>query len=119
MRQHSVSTLVGAQLDYWVARAVGKQRPVIVDEKGGAPECLVEVDGTQFEAFAPFSDVALADQVLSDSQVKTARAGNLIGSWAGITADGSSVLAANRHVAGLRALVASRFGNYVFDEVEE
>lgn len=118
MRQHSVATLVGAQLDYWVARAIGKRSPVIVDESGASPECLVEVDGTQFEAFSPFSEVALADQVLTESHVKTIRAGNLIGSWAGIASSGSSMLAANRHVAGLRALVASRFGNYVFDEVE-
>jgi hypothetical protein len=120
VRQHSVATLVGAQLDYWAACAVGKRRPVIVDEAAGEPECLVEIDGTSFEPFAPFSDPELADSLISGSPVRLMRIGTPIGpSWAALTPTGLRYLSMQWHVAGLRALVGLKYGPFVFDEVEE
>ena len=120
MRQHSVATLAGAPLDYWVACAVGKRRPVIVEEKGASPECLVEVDGTQFEPFSPLFDVTLAEALLSASTVRVLRICTPDGpAWAAFTSSGIRFISASWHVAGLRALVAGRFGHFVFDDVEE
>lgn len=117
MRQHSVTSLLGAQLDYWVARAAGKAKPVITYDKRVA-ECLVEVDGTVFETFSPTKDTDLADRIVSGSDVRLMRVSTPIGfAWAGLTPTGFRVVSTSWRYAALQAFVAQTFGAYVFDEV--
>lgn len=117
MHRHRVCTLKGAVLDYWVARAANLPKPVIVIDRS-AIECLVEVDGSVFEAFSPTSDRALADSLIADSGIKLSRVSTPVGpAWAAYTTS-LQFVSTEWTTAALRAFVALRFGAFVADEVE-
>ena len=119
MQRIEVAGLIGAALDYWVARSIEMRKPVIVVESGGASECLVEVDGTVFEAFAPSADEDLCDKIIGESPVRLMRIGTPIGpAWAALTPTGFRFISVSWRVAALSALVALRYGAFVFDEVD-
>ncbi|HDR9065505.1 TPA: hypothetical protein ACU967_002262 [Burkholderia contaminans] len=119
MRQIEVAALVGAALDYWVARAIDMPRPVIVVERVGAAECLVEVDGTVFEPFTPSADEDLCNSIIGASPVLLMRVGTPIGpAWCALAPTGARFVSVSWRIAALRALVALRFGAFVVDDVE-
>ncbi|SIT50462.1 conserved hypothetical protein [Paraburkholderia piptadeniae] len=119
MHPIEVASLVGAALDYWVARSLDMRTPVIVAERHGTDECLVEVDGTVFETFAPSADEEVCDKIIGASPVRLMRIGTPIGpAWAALTPTGLRFISVSWRIAALRALVALRYGAFVFDEVE-
>ncbi|KWN32846.1 hypothetical protein WT86_18585 [Burkholderia stagnalis] len=113
----SVASLLGAQLDYWVARAAGLRTPVVAIESCGAAECLVEVDGTAFATFSPTVDPGDCDAVLTGSAVMLMRIQSPIGpAWAALTPEGHRFISTSWRLAALRAYVARVFGVLVTDE---
>lgn len=116
-----VADLVGAQLDYWVARALGFESVRALET--GSDLCIIECDGYQTKEWKPSMDWEQAGPIIARERITIVASSE---EWTACYTNGSVSLDLDATatlqqegptplIAAMRAYVASRCGEEVED----
>lgn len=115
-----VSDLIGAELDYWVARAIGKRRPTLV-ETGFGKVCYVDSDDrVSYDIFNPSENWQDAGQIIEKYRINLTPQRD-DGKWYAFITEFDRGIYGNGYgdtalIAAMRACIASKCGIKVSDK---
>lgn len=107
-----ISESNGAELDYWVARALGMMPTILRPE--GRPSCFVIPAKREAYSFAPSSIWADGGPIIDRERISFRWAGTGASRWCIAVKQGLRVIEANGDtllVAAMRAVVIDQFGD--------
>lgn len=107
-----ISETNGAELDYWVARALGMMPTILRPQ--GRPSCFVVPAKSEAFSFAPSSEWADGGPIIDRERISFRWAGSGATRWCVAVKQGFRTIEANGEtllVAAMRAVVIDQFGD--------